>query len=265
MRVNPTSTATDDLDRSPAATLTAGLRVLEAVVDDPWRSLSELARATGFSLNRTFRLLAALEAEGYVARDGAKTYRPGPMLVRAGLRVRHRDPLLAAATGPIGRLAESTGEAVSLACRVGLDRVVVDVRTPAGWSGGGAAAPDRVPAYWGALGYGVLAFAPESVRTALARAELRPVHGVVPVDRATLERNLDEVRRTRVWATRDATLGLFSVAAPVVLPGGEGVASLGIAGALTRFDAEAEARLRDLVRDAAAATAATLGGSGRLR
>lgn len=239
--------------------------MLEAVVDEPWRSLSELARATGFTLNRTFRLLAALEADGFVARDGAKTYRPGPMLLRVGLRARQRDPLLAAAAGPVARLAEATGEAIALACRVGLDRVVVDVCTPAGWTGGGGATPDRVPAYWGALGYGVLAFAPPTVRAALARAPLRPVHDVVPIDRATLDHNLEEVRRTRVWVSRDATLGLFSVAAPVVLANGEGIASVGIAGALTRFDAATEARLRDLVREAAAATAATIGSVGRTR
>lgn len=111
----------------------------------------------------------------------------------------------------------------------------------------------------------MLAFAPSTVQDALADAPLRPVHDVVAIDRATLLRTLEEVRRTRVWVSKDATLGLFSVAAPVVLANGDGVASVGIAGALVRFDAATEARLRDLVREAAAATAASVLGTGRTR
>lgn len=245
-------------DAPLASTAVSALRVLEVVSEQPRRTLSDIARITGFTLNRTFRLLATLESEGYVARDAAKTYRPGPKVLQAGLRARRSDPLVVAADRVLQPLASATCEAVSLACRVGLDRVVVDVWAPEGWATVATPRADTVPAYWGALGYALLAFAPRGAHDQLARTPLQPVHGVTAIDRRRLGEHLDEVRRTRVWVSHDTLLGLFSIASPVLDADGEAIASVGIAGALTRLDDASEVRLRDLVREAALAVAVRL-------
>jgi IclR family acetate operon transcriptional repressor len=60
-------------------------------------SLAEVARATDLPRSSAFRYLAALEARGYVARDGGAPYRLGPAFAGGGSRLQ----VLAAAARPL--------------------------------------------------------------------------------------------------------------------------------------------------------------------
>lgn len=241
-----------------SSTARHALTVLEAVIAQPGTSLTDVAARTGSTINRTFRMLATLEAAGYVERDASKTYRPGAMVLFGGLVARHDDPLVSVAEPHLRRLAGETEQVVTIAKRVDLDRVVITAEIPASWNRSSGHRGDRTPAYWGALGYGVLAFAPDDVLGRLQHVPLKPVHGTREVDRQDLLQALDTVRRTRVWMTRDTSIGLFSVASPIVTTR-MGEASIGIAGALKRLDDMDAERLKDLVREAALGIGASLG------
>ena len=78
------------------------------------RGVSELSRLLGVHKSTTSRMLAAMEARGFVARSGER-YRLGPEIVRLGGLALHGLGLTDACRPAMASLAESTGETVNLA------------------------------------------------------------------------------------------------------------------------------------------------------
>lgn len=87
--------------------------ILETLADGRARSLTELGRELGLPKSTVHRLLASLEARALVERrpDGIAL---GPFARRLGRAALGRDPLLAAARGPVAELARELGETVFL-------------------------------------------------------------------------------------------------------------------------------------------------------
>ncbi|WP_170131664.1 IclR family transcriptional regulator [Quadrisphaera granulorum] len=86
--------------------------------------LSDVAARTGLTLPTASRILAALEARGYVASD-AKRFRLGASVLGAAHAFLLTDPLVGASRQHLQHLAQATGLTCSLYERVGFERVLV--------------------------------------------------------------------------------------------------------------------------------------------
>ncbi len=120
------ATATTHPIEHPAVPRSTGrvLDLLEAVVDGGEGNLTAVAGATGLTPTTALRHLRALETRGYVSRDDAGVFSPGPRLLRLAAIVHDEGSLgrLTEAARPhLEALAAETGESTYLA--------IVDGRT----------------------------------------------------------------------------------------------------------------------------------------
>lgn len=244
---------------APARTVDDALTVLEAVATARGATLSELARATGLTTSKTFRLLAALEARGYLERRAGKAYELGPKLLHLGHRAARGHPLVRAAAPVLDRLTERSGESTLLAVRVGNERVIIDSRD--GRYGPQMAWPEdaRLPLHSGPLGLCLLAYIEREVVDGVLSAGLRRFTSYTLTSRDALEAALADVRRDQVYVAKHPYVeGVYSVASPILGSDRRAVASIAVVGDVARLDAEAEATLRTLVKEAASDVAGYL-------
>lgn len=227
--------------------------LLVAVVDSPQpRSFTSLVGELGLARSTTSRLLAALERNRLVQRDGSGGFRPGALFAAYAARQAGDADLVELARPALERLGAQTGETVNLAVPRG-DAVVqiaqVDSRYLLGatnWVG------VDVPPHCTAIGkvfYAFDAMPPPRSRPEDDGAEpgLERRTRRSPASADELERDLKAVRR-QGWALAWEELepGLVAVAAPVRAGRGQVVAAISISGAtarISRSDAERLARL----------------------
>ena len=94
------------------------LDLFEIVLATGRCNLTTAANASALTPTTTLRYLRALEARGYVDRDGAGDYSAGPTILRIAASLRSGtvlDRLAATAQPHLDRLAEQTGESTYLA------------------------------------------------------------------------------------------------------------------------------------------------------
>jgi len=125
-------------------------------------SLRDIAERAGQSQSQTFRVLQALERDGYLEHLGRAGYRLGGRSVALGGLLGLRPAVLRAISPLIARLAIQTGAAAVLHLRSGSDRVLVlSVPTPAGPAHDPAeVVGERSPLAVGASGRVILAHLP---------------------------------------------------------------------------------------------------------
>ena len=243
-----TPTGTQAIDR--AAQLL--VRVVES--SEP-ETVTELAETTGLPKSTASRLVAALERQGLVQRDGGRgSIRPGPVLVSFARRSLPNADLIELCGPPLDRLAGVTGETVNVAVPTtrGVEQLAQrDSRHFLGstnWIG------RTVPYHASAVGKVFLAYGTARPPTRLD--QLTP-HTIV--DQGELERALDEtLARGYATAVEELEPGLWAIAAP--LHGGSGVvAALSISGPTIRLqDGLLEELGRLLIAEAAAVSARLL-------
>lgn len=183
--------------------------------DEP-ETVSELAETTGLPRSTASRLIAALERQGLVARDGG-SIRPGRVLVTFARRSAPSADLVSACAPVLERIADATGETANLAVPAlhGVEQLAQrDSRHFLGstnWVG------RTVPYHASAVGKVFLAY--DAVPMP---ATLEPLTARTIVDREDLARDLAEIRATGVaTAVEELEPGLWAVAAP--LTGAAGV------------------------------------------
>ena len=183
--------------------------------DEP-ETVSELAATTGLPRSTASRLIAALERQGLVARDGG-SIRPGRVLVTFARRSAPSADLVSACAPVLERIADATGETANLAVPAlhGVEQLAQrDSRHFLGstnWVG------RTVPYHASAVGKVFLAY--DAVPMP---ATLEPLTARTIVDREDLARDLAEIRATGVaTAVEELEPGLWAVAAP--LTGAAGV------------------------------------------
>ncbi|UGB40685.1 IclR family transcriptional regulator [Nocardioides sp. cx-173] len=238
----PESPADDD---GPAVTsVSKALRLLASFRGvGPVAGVSELARLTGLPKSTAFRLLAQLEASGYLERSGTD-YRLDRMLFELGNCVpmcSHGD--LRSIAGPfLSDLFLRSRYVVHLAVLDGVDVVYLDkihghgnVRVPTKVGG-------RMRASCSALGKAMLPFGhreavEQILQEGLAR---RTPHSIAAPGLFVSE--LNQVRKHGVAFDREeAALGLTCVAAPIISQG-VAVAAVSVSGPTGRFDPVALAK-----------------------
>jgi len=212
-------------------TLERGVDLLVALeqAGQPQR-LVDLARATGIHKVTAQRLLAVLERRGLVEKEGGR-YRVGLAAVPLAHAYFLENDLTKVAFHVLQELAAATEETASMYVRLGFGRVVVqrvEGKHPLRYV---MPIGQRLPLYIGS-GKVLAAAMPEEELQEMLRSvgEIRRVTGEV----WARDEYLAELRRIRQQgfcvSTNERTLGVTSVAAPILRPDGVAVAAVSVVG-----------------------------------
>ena len=220
-------------------------------------SVGELAQLTGLPKSTTSRLVAALERQGLVQRDGGRgSLRPGPVLLRYASRDATSPDLVELAAAALERLAGASGETANLGVATPTAVEMLDQRDSRHILGSTNWVGQRVPHHGSVIGKVFLADG------ALPLPE-GPLERLAPrtiTDAAAFARELETVRaRGYATAVDELEPGLWAVAAPVRDAGGTVVAALSISGPTVRLHDGLLDELGRLVRDEAADLSTRIG------
>jgi DNA-binding IclR family transcriptional regulator len=254
--------ATTARRRTPVARAFQVLDWMAGAHGGDW-ALGEVAAGVGMHPATVHRVLAQLVEAGLVRQDPESgRYGLGLELLKLAWKATGRPGLREIALPELRALSDDTGETAWLglydarrrqmlfAAAVESPQAVRHVRPLNEW----------LPLHGGASGRALLAFLPEGEREAVLDGPLPAVTEHTIVERAALERSLDDVRRRGYAVSRgERAIGGVGVAAPVLAADGRALAVVGIGLPQQRFRAAKEATLARRVMAAADAIARTAG------
>jgi IclR family pca regulon transcriptional regulator len=223
--------------------LARGLAVLRSFNESTTSStLSEISERTGIPLATVFRIVATLEAEGYLEKLPEGRIRPAVQVLLLGSAALRASGLVELSAGPLRRLGEQTGETVNLGVLTG-DQVLYLARVrKAELVTANLYVGSTLPAAYTSMGKMLLAW--------LAHSELEAVlkqHDFGVEYGPNAVRSLDELRerlaeiRIQGYALQDQEVaaGLRSVAVPVFGDDpAKPIAAINIAVASARYQLE---------------------------
>lgn len=220
-------------------------------------NMSQTARAIGISRTTLIRLIATLEAEQMIEREGTSGgFKLGIGL--AGLAgqtlasndiARAGDPVLQALTD---RLSLSS----HLGVRLGRDILYVARRTPNVHLVSNVGIGSRLPAHATSIGRIILAYTPrDEVRQLFQGVKLKAATSKTATTLTALCAQIDADRATGLaWSDGNYEAGISSVAAPVFDLTGRVAGAVNVTGPFATFNGSAAAR-RQIGEAVAAATA----------
>lgn len=221
--------------------------------------ITELGAATGLSKATVFRLLAALENEGMVARDGPSgAYRLGPEIISLGASALSTTDLRIVAHEELVRLADESGETATLEILTDAEVVVLDEVQARFVFGATPEIGRSWPAHATSTGKLLLALTdPTPPVPRLSRYTSRTI-----TTRAALERELARIRRhCYAIAVDELEPGLVAMAAPVRNHLGYVVAALSLNAPGTRLGPKRRRMLLPKLCRAASRVSRRLGAS----
>ncbi|MCM5680179.1 IclR family transcriptional regulator [Schlegelella sp. S2-27] len=222
------------------AAVDEALGLLILVADHPGLGVTELAKRSGNTKARAFRLLCTLEQRGFVQRSGdAATYRLGHKSLLIGLAAREQVSLVHLAEKYMSRLGERFNENVQVRVRDGLHSLCVArwetthelrIRSDIG---------QPRPLHAGASGKVLLAYAPEEIRQAVLSAEMERFTPSTIHQRSKLSQDLARIK-AQGYSVSNAEVvpEIVAVAAPIWDSAGQVSATLSIAVPASRVPAE---------------------------
>jgi IclR family acetate operon transcriptional repressor len=244
----------------PAASATSpgvdrALEILEHLGAAPGGlTLSELSAQLGFPKNAVFRITNTLKARGYLSRDDRSLrFRLTEKLLRISQPRVERKGLIEVAMDPMRELRDECRETVQIGRRFGDEGVILEqveglhplrISVDCGL---------RFPLHNNAPGKLLLAFLPEAARAAALRRI--PMPATTPrtiTDRQELARECARIRE-QGWSAdfAEADEGIHCVAAPILGPQGDVLATLWISAPSRRLPRSAFAELAVPVQRAA--------------
>ena len=214
----------------------------------PAMTLTEVAGLSGIPVSTARRLLLELTAWGGVERLPDGSYRIGMRLWELGSLAPGQRDLRDAASPYMHDLYAAAEENVQLGVLDGLEALCVEKLF------GRRAVPtetdvgERMPLHATAAGKALLAFSPPDVLHAVIDAGLPRLTQNTLVEPGRLTAALQRTRETGLaYSFEERTLGVVSVASPMISPGGRLLGAIGIVARVgTRLD-----RLAPAVRTAA--------------
>lgn len=203
-----------------------------------WR-LTSLAREAGLHKATAYRLLAALEKSGMLARDlfRADVYRLGPEAMALGARAQRGSDLTAASHPELVVLAASCGETVTLEVASWPDIVIIDEVLGPRLVGSRPSIGTRWPAHATSTGKAILStMGKDAVVQTLGR-KLKRLTPATFADHDALARELGETRR-RGWAVAmdEIEVGYTAVGAVVRSSTGRVLGAISAGGPTERFN-----------------------------
>jgi IclR family pca regulon transcriptional regulator len=248
--------------------LARGLEVLALFgAERPALTLRDIVDASGLNKTTAFRIVATLEALGYLEQDERRRYRPGARVLELGFAALSGMELRQLARPHLERLAHELDETASLAVlsRERRDIIYIDRVRNRSIVGVVLGVGSHLPAHSAALGKVLLAdMAPSEIDAWLAGAELAPLTKRTLVDRAALLEDLGRIRR-RGYALNEQELaiGLRAAAAPIYDASRRAIAAIGVSGTTTTITpTRLLEQIGPAVADAAARIARAVGYGG---
>jgi len=233
------------------AAVDEAITLLLLVAAQPGLGVTEIAKRTGNTKGRAFRLLTTLEQRGLVSRQGASAaYYLDYQALHLGAAAHGQIDLVRLAEEPLARLGALCNETVAVRVRDGLETVCV-----ARWE---STQPLRVqnalrrPLYAGASSKVLLAFAPQEVLDAVLASDRLRITATTPVERDALLGELEKVRQ-QDWAisVAERTAETTGIGVPIRNAGGAVIAALTISAPSSRMtDERLDAYLRQLRAEA---------------
>ncbi|HEX6547791.1 MAG TPA: IclR family transcriptional regulator [Candidatus Dormibacteraeota bacterium] len=222
------------------------LDLVSLIGDEPGLTITEAGQRTGMPVSTASRLVSLLVTRGFVRRRGTDhALEPGPRLERLALRSLQRMGHHGRFRDRVERLAELTGESVSLSL-VEFDHIVLVSRRESEHALRIVArVGDLISPTTSATGKAILAFMSEDrANDILSDRDRMP-----PAAWSALEEELAGVRRCgHARHEEEFAVGQRCVAAPFFSSSGEPVGAISVAGPAARFTREAaDAAVRQLL------------------
>jgi DNA-binding IclR family transcriptional regulator len=244
-----------------AQTIARAVAILKCFTDtQPQLSLSDIVRATRLNKATAYRMLAALEKEGLIARPGdGDAYRLGSEAIALGGRALRATSLYTAGHGELEALAQTTGETATVEALIGSEMFILNEVMSARLLGAMPSLGTRWAAHATSTGKAVLAHLPEAELDALLQQPLARFTPQTPTV-SSLRRELAQARRQGYATVSDELeIGYAAVAAPIFGHHARAVAAICVGGPTVRLT---QARLEELavpVMQAAARVSERLG------
>lgn len=216
------------------AAVDEAVRLLLLVAAQPGLGVSEIARRSGNTKGRVFRLLTTLEQRQLVSRQGdGATYFLGYQALHLGAAAHNQIDLARLVEKPLEDLGRIFNETVSVRVRDGLETVCIAKREST--QSLRVYGEFRRPLHAGASSKLLLAHAPESVIEAVLSCDLMRFTATTPLDRGTLLAELEKIRRQgHARSVAERAAGTAGVAVPI-RNGSEVIAVLAISAPCSRM------------------------------
>lgn len=260
-----TETPTDD-GEGQSRSIAAVERAMDVLLlfgrsSRPDLGVTEISTELGLTKAAVHRILTALRSRELITVDQTtRRYALGHAAIALGRAYLARNDLRAMAAPELRHLSAETGETATLSIRRGDTRMYADQVVPAQELRMEVSLGIPYPLHAGSSSKAFLAFLDETeVDGYLERHPLEPLTDKTITDAAALRKELAAVRR-RGYATSlgERQLGAASIAAPIFDHDGHVIATLSVAGPLTRFKPRLAENAPALL-DAAARVSSQLG------
>ncbi|PWI58093.1 IclR family transcriptional regulator [Sulfoacidibacillus thermotolerans] len=220
-------------DRNTVRAVERALDILLCFGNDRDLGLTEIASRVSLHKSTVHRLLASLEAKGFVQRhQQSERYRLGWVVLELASQMFQSDDLVARVLPAMTELRDQIGETVSLYVRSGIERIRIQAVEGIHPVRRVANIGKRFPLYVGASGKVLLAFSDEQLLD-----ELRSL-GAFPeeLDLAELRRHCDQIRsQGYAVSIEEREVGAAAVAAPIFDRQHKCIAALSISGPADRY------------------------------
>jgi DNA-binding IclR family transcriptional regulator len=246
------------LDYTVAA-VDEAIGLLFLVAQNPGLGVTELAKRSGNTKPRAFRLLTTLEQRGLVRRQEPQTtYSLGFQALQLGAAANQQLDLTRLAQPVLLEIGEQCNESVQVRVRDGLETLVVASRESTQTVR--VHSDMRRPLHAGASGKVMLAYAPEEIRQALLASELTRYTTNTIVQRTKLAKELARVQEQGYAVSfGEISSDAAAIAAPIRGANGQVVAVLGISGPASRIRPDNAQAIISLVVAGARKLSAALG------
>jgi len=234
--------------------LKKALRILELVqASGSGLGVNEIGQKINISRSTAYRVLSHLEREGYVARTDRGVYRIGAKLIRLASQANSQSALQEVARPLLQKLSQATGETVNLAVLDGDQVLYIEVNESAHDFRLVSKIGMRRPIYSTALGKALAAFLrPGECEYLIGLMSFQRLTPQTITSRTELERELEKVRcQGYALDNEETVLGARCVGAPILNSRGEALASVSIAGPVTRVSEDKIPRFAVALRQAA--------------
>ena len=243
------------------ASVDEAIGLLFLVADHPGLGVTELARRSGNTKARSFRLLTTLEQRGLVIRRGdSATYFLSFGALRLGFAAQSQMDLIELVREPMELLLAAFNETVILRVRDGLQSLCVARCEPSRALRVNGEIGARHVLHAGASSRLLLAFASADVQQQVLASEKAEFTSATPLNTVQLQQSLDDIRaQDYALSMGERVDDVGAVAVPLRDAVGQVVASLSISAPAARMTPEHVQRYLKLLRSQAMQISQQLG------
>ncbi|WP_456003277.1 IclR family transcriptional regulator [Mesorhizobium sp. f-mel] len=252
---------TDQADtRYTVDSVDRAISLLQTVAGEADLGVSEIARRSGDSKARAFRLLQTLVRRGLLARSSdGKGYRLGLAALMLGHAASEQMDLIRIANPVLEELGQEIGETTQLRIRDDQESLCVAKWEPKRDLRVNAIVGRRRPLHAGSS-KAFLAHMDDEEREAILSGPLKRFTKKTVTDPRLLRGGLEQIRKAKFFVSRgEINDDLISITAPVFVAPGKIIAALNIAAPENRVPEERISELGDMVARAAHRISAALG------